>query len=351
MSYTVNEPATARISVIVPVRNDAGHLRRCLEALRVSECRDFELIVVDDASTDDTPRVAEELGARVVRMERNGGPGRARNRGAEEARGDVIFFIDADVCVHPDTVGKVAESFASDPDLAAVFGSYDLMPRAATFLSQYKNLFHHYVHQRASERASTFWAGCGGVRKGVFRQLGGFDVEYGRPSIEDIEFGARMYKSGHKILLRKDLEVTHLKRWTLWGLLKTDVKDRGVPWTRLILREKSLPNDLNLKTSQRVCAVLAYVLVAAVLAGVFYPKTLWVAAACLAGIVLLNLDFYQFFLRQRGWWFTVRVVPMHVLYYLYSAAAFTTGVGLHLWDTKVARPQKGMAVARAPQAP
>jgi glycosyltransferase involved in cell wall biosynthesis len=351
MSATATQQVAARVSVIVPVRNDAGHLRRCLEALRASEYRDFELIVVDDASTDETPRVAEELGARVVRMERNGGPGRARNRGAEEAQGEVVFFIDADVCVQPDTVGKVAESFASDPNLAAVFGSYDLTPGVPSFLSQYKNLFHHYVHQRASERASTFWAGCGAVRKGVFREMGGFDVEYGRPSIEDIEFGARMYKAGHKILLRKDLEVTHLKRWTLWGLLKTDVLDRGIPWTRLILREKSLPNDLNLKTSQRVCAILAYLLVAAVLVGILYPKALWVAGGCLAGIVLLNLDFYRFFLLQRGWWFTARVVPMHVLYYVYSAAAFATGVALHLWDTKVARAPKAVGVARAPQAP
>lgn len=78
---------------------------------------------------------------------------------------------------------------------------------------------------------------------------------------------------------------------------------------------------------------------------------MWVATACLAAVVLLNLDFYRFFLRRRGWWFTVRVVPMHVLYYLYSAAAFATGVALHLWDTKVARAPKGMGMARAPQAP
>src|SRR5262245_59310516 len=106
--------------------------------------------------------------------------------------------------------------------------------------------------------ASTFWSGCGAIKRSVFLKSGGFDTRYDRPCIEDIELGARLYKAGHRIIINKGIQVTHLKRWNLWSMLKADVLDRGIPWTELILRERSLPNELNLKISQRLSAALAY---------------------------------------------------------------------------------------------
>ena len=79
------------------------------------------------------------------------------------------LFVDADVVMPPGGLGLIAEDFRRDPELAAVFGSYDDTPAWTTFISQYKNLMHHYVHQTSSESAATFWAGCGAVRKTVFR--------------------------------------------------------------------------------------------------------------------------------------------------------------------------------------
>ena len=93
------------VSVIIPVRNSPHYLRQCLASLGTSRYTNFEVLVVDDGSTDVTPLLAAELGARVVRLQRRAGPAAARNRGAEEARGQYLLFLDADVCVHPDTVG------------------------------------------------------------------------------------------------------------------------------------------------------------------------------------------------------------------------------------------------------
>jgi GT2 family glycosyltransferase len=129
-----------------------------------------------------------------------------------------------------------------------VFGSYDDQPRDKGLVSQYRNLLHHYVHQTANCDASTFWAGCGAVRRSVFTEVGGFHENF-RPicSIDDIELGYRLRRAGHRILLDKDLQGTHLKRWTLWSVISTDITHRAIPWARLVIESKNAPNDLNLK--------------------------------------------------------------------------------------------------------
>jgi glycosyltransferase involved in cell wall biosynthesis len=349
-------PTSPVISVIVPVRNDPGRLGRCLSALRQSTYPAMEVLVMDDASTDQTPRIAEEMGARVIRLQQCRGPGRARNQGADLARGQYLMFVDADVCVHPQTVERVVHYFERDPALDALFGSYDDKPDDRHFISQYKNLLHHYVHQRANVRATTFWSGCGAVRRQVFLRFGGFDVEYGRPSIEDIELGTRLHKAGLKIEVKKDVQATHLKRWTLWGLVKTDVCDRGIPWTRLILERNHLPDDLNLRLSQRLSALLAYLLAAVIvigaasLAGWVPWPLLWgpLALVLLAGIICANHDFYAFLMRLRGPLFALASIPLHVLYYLYSGAALGIGSLMHFFSRSSRTPA---GLARPPTPP
>ncbi len=103
------------ISVVIPVKDSARDLERCLAALRRSRYSDYECLVVDDGSSDESAAVAERFGCRVIRNQTTRGPAAARNRGAGEARGEILFFIDADVCVAPDSLERVAEHFAEDP--------------------------------------------------------------------------------------------------------------------------------------------------------------------------------------------------------------------------------------------
>lgn len=324
--------ARAAISVIVPVRNDPVNLDLCLQALDASEHPDYEVIVVDDASTDDTPEVARRHGVRLIRQETRSGPAAARNRGAEAARHPTLFFLDADVCVRAGTLGRVAAELLEDPSLDALFGSYDASPGAPDFLSQYRNLLHHYVHQAGNERAFSFWSGCGAIKRSVFFDVGGFDTGYASASVEDIELGTRLRRAGHRVALVKSLQVKHMKRWTLWRMIRTDIQNRGIPWTRLLLRQGRIPNDLNLRHSQRLSAVLA----AGLLAALAWGSPL--ALGCLLGIVLLNLRFYLFLARVKNPLFALLVIPLHVLYYLYSGLAFAAGLVLHLGRARRGRP-------------
>ena len=249
------------ISVIVPVHNSADFLRKCLEHLNRSTFRDFECIVVDDGSTDSSAEVAKQAGAIVRTTDRRRGPAFARNIGAKSAQGDILFFIDADVCVAPNTLDRVHANFEQDPELAAVIGSYDELPESQDFVSLYKNLMHSYVHHNSRREACTFWSGCGAIRQSVFKEFSGFDESYDRPAIEDIELGYRLTAAHKKLLLDSSILVKHLKRWSFFGLVKTDIMDRGIPWTELILRDRLLPNDLNLQLSQRVSVALVYLLI------------------------------------------------------------------------------------------
>jgi glycosyltransferase involved in cell wall biosynthesis len=248
------------ISVIIPAFNAAEHVGECLRSLAESSVRPREVIVVDDGSTDASASIARSLGAVVLATGAQGGPAKARNLGARAAKGRILFFLDADVCVHPDTIERVAEAFHRDPTLDAVIGSYDDAPSSKDFLSQYKNLMHSFVHHTSSAEAGTFWSGCGAIRKETFLASGGFDESYTRPSIEDIELGYRLRSAGRKIVLDRDIQVKHLKRWTFWNLIRTDIFSRGIPWTELILRDRHMPNDLNLHLSQRVSVALTFVL-------------------------------------------------------------------------------------------
>ena len=226
----------------------------------------------------------------------------------------MLLFVDADVVV-PETAVATVQACLKDPGLSAVIGSYDRRPTAPNFVSQFKNLAHRFVHQQASEDGMTFWGACGAIRRTTFLALGGFDERFDVPSIEDIELGLRLSRSGGRIQLRKDLEVTHLKRWTLTSLIRTDVRQRALPWSALLLADGHIPDHLNVSRRARLAVALTAILLASLLAAPFITESALVAAS--AALVLLAVDWrlWAYFASERGWWFALRAVPMQWLYY------------------------------------
>jgi GT2 family glycosyltransferase len=324
-------PNKMSISVIIPVHNGGESFRQCLSSLAESAIAPDEIIVVSDADTDGSWLVAQEFGAKVIRMPVNRGPAKARNLGASVASSDILYFIDADVVISRNAISQVKKAFENNSELAALIGSYDDEPGASNFLSQYKNLFHHYTHQIGNEEAFTFWGACGAIRRQVFVSLGGFDETYRRPSIEDIELGYRIGRAGYKIKLFKDLHVKHLKNWGFVSLLKAEIFYRALPWTELILRQRQLDNDLNLGTSSRLSVILIYAILTSLILS-FRWSGFVVLTAVLSLIMLwLNFAVYRFFYAKRGLGFTLRVIPWHWFYYFYGGLAFAVGTSNYLW--------------------
>jgi glycosyltransferase involved in cell wall biosynthesis len=323
-------PEMWTITVIIPVHNGGTNFRRCLDSLAAVEPAPREIIVVADGDTDGSWRVAESFSTQVLRLSTPGGPARARNLGAQTAQGDLLFFLDADVTIPPDALHQIVNVFQRDPALVAVFGSYDDAPAAPNFLSQYKNLLHHYVHQTAREEASTFWAGCGAIRRDVFLTLGGFDEGYRQPSIEDIELGYRLKRAGYRIRLHKQLQVKHWKRWGIFSLLHADFCCRALPWTELILRDRRFINDLNLRPSSRISVLMTYGLLGTLVGVGWWPSFSVIAGTLSLALLMLNAPLYHFFQRKRGLRFAIQTIPWHWLYYLYSGLAFAIGIARYL---------------------
>jgi len=313
------------ISVIIPVHNGGENFRRCLVSLSECATQPDEIIVVADGESDGSWRMAEDFDTDILKIPTPGGPAKARNTGARKAKGDILFFVDADVTVAGDAISTVIEAFERDTDLAAVFGSYDDEPFETNFLSQYKNLFHHYVHQTSNPEASTFWGACGAIRRDIFLKAGGFDESFRRPSIEDIELGYRLKEAGYKISLLKDLKVKHLKYWGPLSLLRADLFYRAIPWTRLIMIQGKLPDDLNLKLSARLSVASIYSLIIALAASLYMPWFLLIVFSLIMLLLLLNRDIYLFFKEKRSILFMLKTIPWHWLYFFYSGLGFMIG--------------------------
>ena len=330
---TVSSSARARgaivpyASIVVPAYNCAPELAISLQALRNSSLpwSIWELIVVDDNSNDQTGVVALQFADCVISVQ-NGprGPAYARNLGALEARGEVVVFIDADVVVDHVSLSQFVGTLRDTPTLAAIFGAYDTSPTERGFISQYRNLLHHFTHVRGAGYVTTFWAGCGAVRRSTFLDVGGFDAElYTRPQIEDVEFGYRLSDAGYRVLLEPSIRATHLKRWTLWSMLRTDLTARAIPWMRLLLiRHESINGRaLSVQHRERALTLLAGCSVLSVGIAALTGQ----CAPLLAGTMVLFLlplfdpSLLAFFRQTRGLAFALAVIPLRSLFFTVSA--------------------------------
>ena len=292
------------LTVVIPATDAPATLGRCLAALE---------------------RSSQAHGLEVVSDPREGGPAAARNAGVARGGGDIVVFVDADVAVHPDALARLREALERDGGLDAVFGAYDEHPAMATTVSRFRNLLHHHVHTSSPGPATTFWAGLGAVRREAFEAVGGFDARrYPRPSIEDIELGMRLHAAGRRIALDPRVRGTHLKRWTLNSMLRTDLGARGAPWVALRLeRGGDGGGALNLSWRHRLAAGAAVLAVAGVVCG--RPR---VAALALAAMIAPHARFYALLARLGGLRLVLAGVPLSLLHHLTAAASVPAGLAL-----------------------
>jgi GT2 family glycosyltransferase len=320
----------SRISLIIPVHNGGAAFQVCLTCVRSLSPPPFECVVVVDGLDEFSLNMARGSGARVFTNPNKGGPAAARNLGAFQAEGEILFFVDADVALPSNAVEIVSEVFGRENEIDALIGSYDDAPSEQDFFSQFKNLFHHYTHQSSCEIASTFWGACGAIKTDVFKEAGGFNPVYTLPSIEDIELGYRLKRAGFSIRMVKSLQVKHLKKWSMKRVLMADVFYRAIPWTKLIFTYGKLHNDLNLRISDRIASISAVLFCLGFFASIINPVFLPVTLGSFFLSLFINQRLYKFFYQKRGVFFLLGSVVWHWIYYCYSLAAFSIGFFLYL---------------------
>jgi glycosyltransferase involved in cell wall biosynthesis len=314
------------LSIVMPLYNAGADLPRVLQPLlaAISEGTALELLVVDDGSTDGGPELCRQLGAHV--MSSGGkclGPAEARNIGVAQAQGDLLLFVDSDVILHNEVPARVCELLSNDEGWVAMFGSYDDRPPYRSLVSQYVNLRHHWVHQHGEREATTFWSGCGAVARQAYLDVGGFNpARFPRPMVEDIDLGYRLREQGGRILLDKDMLCTHLKRWSLYNMVVTDIFGRALPWTRMIIEQGGEETSLNVSPAEKLKAGLAGILTLSVIAGYWDTRIWGLSAALLALAFYVNRGFFCLIGRRNSIAHMLAGLLLHQLYYHYSVLCF-----------------------------
>lgn len=306
------------ITVIIPVFNSQETIAACLEAVFRSAYKPFEVIVVDDGSTDDSAAISRRFPCRVIQLHRQSGPAAARNAGARVASADILFFLDSDILIEPDTLSLIMDSFRERPDISGLFCSYQKDTIPSNFCSTYKNLLHHFTHQTSREEASTFCGGFGALTKDAFLSVGGFDETY--RALEDIELGYRLMRAGHRIYLNKRIQVTHCKTYSLLGLIKSDVLNRAIPWTRIMVSKWVFKNDLNTRIHHVISVPVSFLILILIPLSFPFPMGLPLLILLMAALLALNYSFLMFVFREKGAAFTLQTVIMSWFGYLYSGA-------------------------------
>lgn len=317
-----------RVSVVMPVYNAEATLEECLTRLSESTFEDFEVIVVDDGSTDRSRDIMARFPVRVVPSAGRVGPAAARNLGAQVATGEYLFFIDSDVMVRPDTLRLLVDGFDRD-GVDGWNGVQAADMRHRDLVSQYKNLWMRWTYLRQTGDVPLFYTTAAAIRRDVFLRVGGFDAGYATPNVEDTAFGQKLRRLGVRVRIHPALEVEHVKRYSLGGLLRTDFM-RAVSLTRLKLRH---PEDLGDNNTSVPATYMASVPLTGVgLLGLGLGLAVgWTPAVvagllALAGVLALNLNFLDAIRRSDGWGRALGAVPVLILELLVVGVG--TAVGL-----------------------
>lgn len=196
--------AGRRVSFVIPVRDDAVRLGRCLHSIRAGRYPQelVELVVVNNGSTDDSASVAAAQGATVLSV-RDGRLGALRNRGVAASTGDVIAFVDADHEIGPDWVSSAVDALADDP--VGAVGASCTAPQPGTWVQRlYDRLRRHVSGQQVVD-----WLGSGNmaVTRQAFDAARGFDESL--ETCEDVDLCRKLRACGYTILADGRLDNVH----------------------------------------------------------------------------------------------------------------------------------------------
>jgi hypothetical protein len=240
--------------------------------------------------------------------------------------------------IHPDALERISTFLEKHPEYSALFGSYDANPTAASTVSQYRNLLHHFTHQDADFDAKTFWAGLGAVRRSAFQHVGGFSLSHLWNGIEDIELGLRLTAAGFRVAVDHKLLGTHSKSWTLGSMVRTDLFLRAKPWSDLVLERGRFTNSLNTTRIHQIGVLSSGLFVAGCVLWPASSKFAYLALISIAINVMSNLRIYKKFAVERGLFFALRVLPLHFIHQLCAGTGFAlASLGYAYRRTGIAR--------------
>jgi glycosyltransferase involved in cell wall biosynthesis len=248
-----------KISVIIPNYNGQQTISTCLDALNRSRYDNFEVIVVDDASNDGSSELIEKYPCKLIRISDHTGAARARNIGAKNSSGRILFFIDADCVVLPDTLSRVNSAYNENGRSSVLGGTYTSLPRDKGFFSIFQSIFINYSETKKISSPDYIAAHAMIIDRVSFEKSGGFSEDF-LPIIEDVEFSHRLKRNGFSLRMVPGLMVQHIFNFSLIASLKNAYRKTKY-WTLYSLRSGDILSDSGTASTELKVNVLSHLLV------------------------------------------------------------------------------------------
>ena len=329
------------VSVIIPNRNGGTTIGKCLAAAQASQHGNFEIIVVDDGSEDNSIEVIELYPCKLVRLEQHGGAAQARNAGAARSRGRILFFTDADCLLQPDTLALAASTLALEGSNAIIGGTYTPAPHDRRFFSRFQSIFINFFETRHAPAADYIATHALAMDASVFRGNRGF-AEGVRPILEDVEFSHRLRRAGCRLVMNPAIQVQHIFNYSLVRSLR-NAFTKSLYWTGYAIGNRDLLADSGTASAGLKLNVLVFAGNAGLLSGfVLTGKMILLAfmALALAFDLFVNRGLLLAYRRAEGLGFALVAALYYLLLYpLAVGAGAIAGMLRHLFSSPL-RPRE-----------
>ena len=294
------------ISIIIPTFNEERRIGNCIRAILSSRYKDYEIIIADDYSTDKTAEIVSKYPCRVIKGDRHGGPAYARNSALPYARGDVLFFIDADITIREDTLEKIVGTFEERPEIGAVLCirtkeslNEDLSGYSKGLTPNYWALSKFYSYTMSKVDYATFFStNRGAIKRDVFNIVGKFDTKYKEADFEDYQIGYAITDRGHRIYIDRDIQILH--RFPGFRASIKKFFRKGGLYTKDVILKRKKADNVDVTFFRILRAGLAFLSFIFLLVSPFFRSAILFFGLSLAALIATNLRFYAFVFKEKG---------------------------------------------------
>jgi glycosyltransferase involved in cell wall biosynthesis len=319
----LNLPAAPFISVVIPNHNGEKTIGPCLEAALASTYPNFELVVVDDCSSDGSAAVIENYPCRLIQLQEHGGASVARNAGASNSRGGVLFFIDADCLLQPDTLTRVSAAYTEYGPETIIGGTYTLLPFDQDFFSAFQSVYIHYSETKSAGDPDYIATHAMIIGKKTFSNCGGFKEDF-MPILEDVEFSHRLKKSGYILIMDPTILVQHIFNFSFIKSMRNAIRKTKY-WSIYSMQNKDLLADSGTASREfkfNVLACFANLLLLVLLPFMSVAPVLGLIVLIASANLSLNRKLIRAFGKARG-----PAFAFFALLYYTCVYPFAVGIG------------------------
>ena len=319
-----------RISVIIPNYNGSSTIGKCLETVFSSEYDNFEVLAVDDCSTDNSVEIIKSFPCRLIALDKNSGASKARNAGAKEGSGEIFFFIDSDCIVQKDTLSSVNGAFGRDRD-KIIGGTYTKIPYDNNFFSAFQSIFINYSETK-KEAPDYIATHAMAIDPALFKKVGGFSEDF-LPILEDVEFSHRLHRLGIKLIMHPEILVQHIFNFTLIKSLRNAFR-KSLWWTIYSLKNKDVFKDsgtASVELKINVTACFLNILLALISVLTQNVLSLTAIPFIFAFNLYSNRRLIAAFYNAKGFLFSILAALYYTLVYPFAVGAGAiTGISKHI---------------------